>query len=238
MARLTATGKTRIGLVQFPGSNCDQDCVFALKTLFDIDVDLIWHTAKALPPLDGLIIPGGFSYGDYLRCGGLAAHSPVMFAIKDFANRGGAVIGICNGFQILTEAGLLPGVLLRNLNCRFICKFVDLKVNRDGASAFQKELAGRALRIPIAHGEGRYYGSADDLKKLWDNGQVVVQYADAHGDTSSAANPNGSLDNIAGITDASGRIFGLMPHPERAIKEELGGSTDGVDMWRVFVESL
>lgn len=218
-----------IGLVQFPGSNCDMDVVDALKRHFSLDTKLVWHTESKLPALDAVILPGGFSFGDYLRSGALASHSPVMAAVKDFAAKGGPVIGICNGFQVLTESHLLPGALLRNNSRKFICDYVTLKAG-DGTSTYQKTLKGRPLKVPIAHGEGRYYIDADGLKRLQDNGQVAFRY--------TGANPNGSLDAIAGIVSTNGRVMGLMPHPERATDEVMGGSKDGLGILEAFLASF
>jgi phosphoribosylformylglycinamidine synthase len=221
--------RTRIGLVQFPGSNCDADCIDAFKRHLGIALTPVWHTETALPQLDAVILPGGFSYGDYLRSGALASHSPVMASVKSFAAKGGAVLGICNGFQILTESHLPPGARLRNDHRQFRCEFVEL-ATVDGASTYQKTLAGKTSRIPIAHGEGRYYVDADGLKRLQDKGQIVFRYA--------GANPNGSLDAIAGIVSENGRVMGMMPHPERATDVELGGSKDGLAILEAFLASF
>jgi phosphoribosylformylglycinamidine synthase len=212
-----------IGLVQFPGSNCDMDVVDALERHFHLPTKLVWHTEASLPPLDAVILPGGFSFGDYLRSGALASHSPVMAAVKDFAKKGGPVIGICNGFQVLTESHLLPGALLRNNSRKFICEYVTLK-------AYQAGLKGKELRIPIAHGEGRYFIDDAGLKRLKDNDQVAFRY---HGH-----NPNGSLDDIAGIVSDNRRVLGLMPHPERATDEVMGGSKDGLAILEAFLGSF
>lgn len=226
--------KQKIGLIQFPGSNCDQDCVDVLKRHFGIDIQLIWHTETKLPVLDGLVIPGGFSYGDYLRSGALASHSPLMGDVRRFAQAGGAIIGICNGFQILTESQILPGVLLRNACRTFLCKYVNLAVG-PGDSPYHKALYGKTYHIPIAHGEGRYYLPERELKELVQNGQVLFQYASVMGEAASEANPNGSLMNIAGILSSNGRVLGMMPHPERATDLVLGGSRDGLAIWEAFL---
>ena len=218
-----------IGLVQFPGSNCDMDVVDALQRHFNIKATLVWHTEATLPALDAVILPGGFSFGDYLRSGALASHSPVMAAVKGFAKKGGPVIGICNGFQILTESHLLPGALLRNAGRKFICEYVTLKAGT-GDSAYQRTLQGRELKVPIAHGEGRYVIDSDGLKHLHDKGQVAFRY---HG-----KNPNGSLDDIAGIVSDNGRVMGLMPHPERATDAVMGGSEDGLGILQAFLASF
>lgn len=237
MTQFTSTGKPSVGLIQFPGSNCDMDCVDTMRRHFGIETKLVWHTEAGLPKLDAVILPGGFSYGDYLRSGALASHSPVMAAVKEFVQKGGPVIGICNGFQILTESHLLPGALLRNSNRQFICKYVGL-AGQHGSSVYSSMLAGKTLSIPIAHGEGRYYIDADGLKKLNDRGQVVFRYADRSGTVSADTNPNGSLENIAGIVSENGRVFGLMPHPERATDVVMGGSADGLLVWKAFFASF
>jgi phosphoribosylformylglycinamidine synthase subunit PurQ / glutaminase len=229
MSTLTRAGaKARISLVQFPGSNCDMDCLDAMKRHFGVDLQAVWHTEASLPQTDAVILPGGFSYGDYLRSGALASHSPIMASVKTFASRGGPVIGICNGFQILTESHLLPGALLRNAHRKFVCRFVDL-ATAAGTSTYQKTLAGKTSRIPVAHGEGRYYIDTDGLKRLKDKGQIAFKYVD---------NPNGSLDDIAGIVSENGRVMGMMPHPERATDQVLGGSKDGLGILEAFLASF
>jgi len=217
----------KVGLVQFPGSNCDWDCQDGLRRHFGIDVSMIWHRQGELPEnLDALILPGGFSYGDYLRGGSLASLSPVMKAVYAFAKEGRPIIGICNGFQILCEAKLLPGVLLKNESSLFVCRQVELTV-ASGSSGFHKNLGQGRLRLPVAHGEGRYYTDGDSLKKLQDSGQILLTYQD---------NPNGSLADIAAITNSTGRIIGMMPHPERAMDDLLGGS-DGRRIWQAFLSA-
>jgi phosphoribosylformylglycinamidine synthase len=230
------TKDARVGIVQFPGSNCDMDCISVFKRHFNIDVIKIWHEDKTFPKIDGLIIPGGFSYGDYLRSGSLASHSPVMSEVKEFAAAGGSIIGVCNGFQILTESHLLPGILLRNLSRKFVCKTVGLRVEH-GKSAYQQGNQGRTLRIPIAHGEGRYYIDDAGLRRLYDKGQIVFKYVDAKDEPSANANPNGALDNIAGICSENGKILGMMPHPERAA-DGLLGSEDGLVVWKSFLSTF
>ncbi len=232
MTEKSAATGARVGILQFPGSNCDMDCISSLRRHFQIDLIKIWHEERRLPDVQGLIIPGGFSYGDYLRGGSLASHSPIMEQVKNFAGRGGAIIGICNGFQILTESHLLPGILLRNLSRNFICKSIKLRVE-PGPSAYQSNQSGQILQIPIAHGEGRYYIDPAGLQKLLANQQIVYRYCDSTGRPSDEANPNGSLENIAGICSENGRILGLMPHPERAT-DQLLGSEDGLRIWKSF----
>lgn len=237
MTRTTAVGKPRIGLVQFPGSNCDRDCFEVFRRHFSLELTPVWHTEKTLPALDAVILPGGFSYGDYLRSGALAAHSPVMASVKDFVKKGGPVVGICNGFQVLTESHLLPGALLKNAGRKFVCKFVDLAAAA-GPSTYQTTLQSKLSRIPVAHGDGRYYIDQEGLKRLKDKGQIVFHYVDERGVVSTEANPNGSIDNIAGIVSESGRVLGMMPHPERATDKILGGSSDGLAIFEAFLASF
>jgi phosphoribosylformylglycinamidine synthase len=215
----------RFGVIVFPGSNCDQDCYNAIKDVLKQPVDYIWHGDHKLDHFDCLILPGGFSYGDYLRCGAVARFSPVMEAVKNFAARGGRVIGICNGFQILTEAGLLPGALVRNKNLHFICKPVRIRAENNRTPFTNKLKKGQLLNIPIAHGEGNYVCDARTLRDLKRNKQIVFTY---YGE-----NPNGSLADIAGICSEKRNVLGMMPHPERA-SEEILGSKDG----RLIFESI
>ena len=220
-------------VLQFPASNCDQDAVHALRDVLDHNAQLVWHKDNSLGNADAVIVPGGFSYGDYLRTGAIARFSPIMQAVQNFAAQGGPVLGICNGFQILCEAGLLPGALIRNRSLQFRCEhvFIDT-VNRN--SMFTNKIpAGKLLRVPIAHGEGCYFADPEQLKKLESNGQVLWRYVNEKGESTEIANPNGSLQNIAGISNETGNVAGLMPHPERAI-EPLLGSEDG----RLIFESL
>jgi phosphoribosylformylglycinamidine synthase subunit PurQ / glutaminase len=217
MGRSLDLAGLRVAIVQFPGSNCDIDCQDALLRHYQIKSQLVWHTSKELQGVDCVILPGGFSYGDYLRSGALASHSPIMGAVKDFAKSGGRVLGICNGFQILVESGILPGALLQNRGLKFICKQVNLK-----------DRQGNILQMPIAHGEGRYYADAATLKSLKDNNQIAYRYVNGVGEISEDVNPNGSLDNIAGIYSDNFRVLGLMPHPERSTDQIMGGSNDGL----------
>ncbi len=212
-------------VLQFPASNCDQDCVHGVRVLGHT-AGLVWHKDTSLGAADAVIVPGGFSYGDYLRCGAIARFSPVMQAVKQFADNGGLVLGICNGFQILCEAGLLPGALVRNRDLQFHCEQVFLKT-ASRQSAFTSQIpAGKILRIPIAHGEGCYFADAETLAGLQARDQILWQYCDQAGELTESANPNGSLLNIAGICNATRNVAGLMPHPDRA-SESLLGSTDG-----------
>ena len=220
----------KFGVVTFPGSNCDFDAYAAVKHVLGEDVDFLWHRSSDLKGSDVVILPGGFSYGDYLRAGAIARFSPIMQEVVRFADSGGLVIGICNGFQVLTEVGLLPGALIRNSHLRFSGKYVYIKVE-DAATPFTCECErGAVLKIPIAHGEGNYYHFDGDIKKLEDAGQVMFRYVDRAGQVSAGANPNGSRNNIAGIRNASGNVMGLMPHPERAV-ESILGSVDGLKIF-------
>ncbi|RYC71973.1 MULTISPECIES: phosphoribosylformylglycinamidine synthase subunit PurQ [Spirosoma] len=221
----------KFGVVVFPGSNCDQDAVDALE-LMDQQVVKLWHKDHDLQGCDFIILPGGFSYGDYLRTGAVARFSPIMNEVIAHANRGGYLIGFCNGFQILAEANLVPGVLLRNTNQQYICKNIYLKPESTDA-LLTADLERRAYKIPMAHGEGRYFADADTLKALTDNGQILFRYCDEQGNITDAANPNGSLDNIAGVTNDRKNVFGMMPHPERAADPILG-NTDG----RLILEQM
>ena len=220
-------------VVQFPGSNCDQDCVHVLRNVFGHSTRLLWHKETSLGDADAVFIPGGFSYGDYLRTGSIARFSPVMQAVKKFADNGGYVLGICNGFQILCEAGLLPGALIRNRSLQFRCEHVWLKpATRD--SPFTSQVPeNKLLRIPIAHGEGNYFCDAETLKEIEANDRILFQYANADGELTDDANPNGSLRNIAGICNDARNVAGMMPHPERASEDTLG-SADG----RLIFEGL
>lgn len=227
----------KIGVVVFPGSNCDHDAYYALKHEIGVDTTFLFHKEHDLQDVDAIVLPGGFSYGDYLRCGAIARFSPIMREVVRFAQSGGPVIGICNGFQILCEAQLLPGALLRNNGLRFISKHVYIKTTNN-RTIFTGELAeGEVLRIPIAHGEGNYYADPEILQELQADGRIVFQYCDADGNVTAEANPNGSQSNIAGIVNAKGNVLGMMPHPERACSPILG-STDGLGIFRSIVRSL
>ena len=216
----------KFGVIVFPGSNCDQDCFYVIKDVLRQPVKYVWHQDTELDGLDCVILPGGFSYGDYLRTGAIARFSPVMGSIIDFARRGRTVIGICNGSQILLEAGLLPGAMLRNKNLHFICRHVYIKTENNDTRFTGLYNAGQILKMPIAHNEGNYYIDAAGLERLRDNNQIVFRYCSASGETSGQFSPNGALDNIAGIINKKGNVLGLMPHPERSCEEELG-SQDG-----------
>ena len=218
----------KFGVVTFTGSNCDHDMIDSLRNDLGQEVIELWHKDKDLSKFsteDCIVLPGGFSYGDYLRCGAIARFSPMMQSVIEFANKGGRVIGICNGFQILCEAGLLPGALLQNGNQQFVCKNIYLK-SENTVAAMTKDVTGRPLMIPVAHGEGRYYADAHTLKGLFDNNQVLFRYCDQFGNVVDEANPNGAMLNIAGICNSTRNVFGMMPHPERATSSVLG-NTDG-----------
>lgn len=223
----------KFAVIRFPGSNCDQDCVLALNALPGASADFVWHKDTSLAGFDAVVIPGGFSYGDYLRCGAIARFSPIMQSVKKFAADGGTVLGICNGFQILCESGLLPGALVRNKGLHFVCKHTLLRVESTGSPFTRAATKGQILDIPIAHGEGCYFADAATLATLRANEQVLVRYCDPQGQPTEAANPNGSQENIAGVCNEARNVFGLMPHPERAC-DPLLGSTDGL----VIFESL
>jgi phosphoribosylformylglycinamidine synthase I len=227
----------KFGVVVFPGSNCDHDAYHAAKHVLGQDAVFLWHKEADLQGADVVVLPGGFSYGDYLRCGAIARFSPVMKEVVRFANAGGTVIGICNGFQILLEAGLLPGVLLRNASLRFICKYVHLRVENASTRFTRACLPGEVLSIPIAHGEGNYFADDETLKRLEGEQRVVFRYADAAGNVTPAANPNGALGNIAGIINEGGNVMGMMPHPERAA-DPLLGHTDGQKVFLSLLETL
>jgi len=212
----------RFAVVQFPGSNCDQDCVHALRGLGQ-EARLVWHQETQLEPDEGVILPGGFSYGDYLRCGAIARFSPIMQSVKAAAERGQVVVGICNGFQILCEAGLLPGALTRNEGLHFRCEPIHLRVETPASRFTSGYVTGQVLRIPIAHGEGCYRAEPKVLEKMEARQQILLRYCDAEGRVTAEANPNGSSHNIAGIRNRAGNVLGMMPHPERACEPEMGG---------------
>jgi phosphoribosylformylglycinamidine synthase I len=223
----------KAGVVVFPGSNCDRDVKVALESV-GFKTEMIWHKDSSLPNgLDLIVLPGGFSYGDYLRCGAISAHSNIMQEVKAYADKGGRLLGICNGFQILSEAGLVPGALLRNKNLKFICKEVYLKAENTDTSFSKAYKAKPTLKVSIAHHDGNFFTSADELKAINDNGQVAFRYCDESGNVIDSVNPNGSLENIAGVFNKNKNVLGLMPHPERHFQAELG-SSDG----RLMFESL
>jgi len=220
--------KPKFGVVVFPGSNCDHDAYYALKKIIGVDVNFLWHKDISLQDSDIIILPGGFSYGDYLRTGAIARFSPIMNSVIDFSQKGGKIIGICNGFQILLEAKLLPGVLLKNKSLQFVCKDVYLSVENDN-TFFTKGLnKNEFLKVPIAHGEGNYFADEFTLKSLIENDQIVFKYSSSDGKINDESNPNGSLLNIAGIINKEGNVLGLMPHPERSCSPVLGKNDGGL----------
>ncbi|MEO1403272.1 MAG: phosphoribosylformylglycinamidine synthase subunit PurQ [Cyanobacteria bacterium J06635_1] len=219
----------KFGVITFPGSNCDRDVVYVTRDILQRPTRRIWHEDSDLSDIDVIVIPGGFSYGDYLRCGAIAQFSPAMRSTIEHAKQGKLVLGICNGFQVLTEIGLLPGALVRNQDLHFICDRVPLKVERTDLPWTQAYQPGQMITLPIAHGEGCYYADDDTLKALADHQQVLFRYCDAQGNVNEASNPNGSLHNIAGICNRAGNVLGMMPHPERAADPMLG-STDGLPL--------
>ena len=227
----------KVAVIVFPGSNCDRDCVDVVRDVVGASVQPVWHRDTSLPPVDLVILPGGFSYGDYLRTGALAASSPVMNAVRAHADRGGLVLGICNGFQILIEAGLLPGALLRNASLRFVCRVVGVRVERTDTPFTTRYVAGQVLALPIAHADGAYWANPQTLRQLRDEGRVIFRYAALHGGSEAEVNPNGSIDGIAGICNQTRNILGLMPHPERASETRLGGQ-DGLALFQSAVDSL
>jgi phosphoribosylformylglycinamidine synthase I len=227
----------KIAVITFPGSNCDYDCYKALRETVDAETVFLWHKSHDLEGADAIFLPGGFSYGDYLRAGAIASMSPIMREVRAFAQAGGPVAGVCNGFQILCEAGLLPGALIRNRSLKFISRSTHLRVEQTlppFTSAYER---GQVLRIPIAHGEGCYIADETVLDTLEQTGRVVFRYVDADGSVTAAANPNGSARNIAGIVNEAGNVLGMMPHPERAV-DTLLGSTDGVGLFRSLADHL
>jgi len=223
----------KFGVVVFPGSNCDYDTYYALKEVLRQETVLLWHKDHDLQGVDCVVLPGGFSYGDYLRAGAIARFSPLMQEVREFAAKGGRVLGICNGFQVLLELGLLPGAMLRNKNLKFLCQFVHLRVENAGTLFTRRARKGQVLRLPIAHFDGLYYAPLATLQELEENRQVVLRYVDEKGEPTEEANVNGSASNIAGLVNERGNVLGLMPHPERA-SEALLGSEDG----RLIFESL
>ncbi len=227
----------KFAVVQFPGSNCDQDCLAALRGLRGARAEYVWHKEQSLDGFDAIVLPGGFSYGDYLRCGAIARFSPIMQAVVKDAAAGKLVIGVCNGFQILCEAGLLPGALVRNRSERFVCDMVTARVE-GGPSPFTRSIPdGTLLRLPVAHGEGSFFADEATLRELNANRQVLLRYCDASGNITAAANPNGSLENIAGICNRERNVFGLMPHPDRACDPRLG-SGDGEKIFRSMMDAI
>lgn len=227
----------KFGVVIFPGSNCDQDMIYTLRNIMGQQVVELWHKDKDLKGCDFIVLPGGFSYGDYLRSGAIARFSPIMEKVIDFANAGGYLYGVCNGFQILCEAHLLPGALLHNTTHKFICKNVFIKAETNESLITADIPLDKALKIPIAHGEGRFYADAATLKKLSENKQILFRYCDEKGNVTEEANPNGSFENIAGICNEDRNVFGMMPHPERAADPVLN-NTDGQFIFRSLLSAV
>ena len=226
----------KFGVVTFPGSNCDQDMIDTLRDGLGCNTISLWHKDRDLQGVDMVVLPGGFSYGDYLRSGSIASYSPIMEEVKSHASKGGYVLGVCNGFQILTETHLLKGVLLHNSSYKFICKNVHLGVSSKSSPITRSLEEKRIFKIPIAHGEGRFYSDDETLKSLNDNGQVMFRYVDNFGNPSNESNPNGSIENIAGISNYEGNVMGMMPHPERASDENLL-NTDGLVLFQSILNS-
>ena len=227
----------RTSVIVFPGSNCDRDVKVAIERITRQPVKMVWHGDSSVPASDLIVLPGGFSYGDYLRCGAMAAHSAVMRDVIAKAKAGVPVLGICNGFQILCESGLLPGVLMRNASLKFVCRDVHLRVERADTMFTSRYAKGEVIRIPIAHGDGNYFADPQTLSRLKGEGRIVFRYCSAAGDIDAVSNPNGALDNIAGIMSETGRILGMMPHPERLYEAALGGS-DGRRMFESLASTL
>jgi phosphoribosylformylglycinamidine synthase I len=227
----------KAAIVVFPGSNRERDAEAALTRVMGKKPIMVWHRDTELPDVDLVLVPGGFSYGDYLRCGAIAAHSPILREVKERADKGLAVIGVCNGFQIITEAGLLPGVLLRNASLKFVCRNVRLKVETSQSLFTSRYEQGQVLSIPVAHHDGNYFADERTLDELEANGQVAFRYCSPEGEFGDEHNPNGSVRNIAGIFNRTKNVLGLMPHPENAI-EPLQGSTDGIPLFKSMVEAL
>jgi phosphoribosylformylglycinamidine synthase len=227
----------RFAVIQFPGSNCDQDCLAALNGISGLEAEYVWHKKTSLDGFDAIVLPGGFSYGDYLRCGAIARFSPIMPSVVQEARNGKLVIGICNGFQILCEIGLLPGALVRNRSLHFVCEMITTRVEV-ADSAFTHGCAqGTLLRMPVAHGEGCFFADEPTLLELNERRQIILRYATAVGRIDASANPNGSVENIAGICNRDGNVFGLMPHPDRACEQRLG-SADGLKIFESMIKSV
>jgi phosphoribosylformylglycinamidine synthase subunit PurQ / glutaminase len=227
----------KVGIVVYPGANCDYDAYAAWKYVCGEEVHFIWHKSEDLGNADLVVLPGGFSYGDYLRCGAIAACSPIMKAVMRFAHSGGMVWGICNGFQILTETGLLPGALLRNVGLRFRCRFVTLRVEQNQSLFTSACRKGEVLRIPIQHGEGNYFAEPEQIRLLEDKGRVLFRYCDESGNVVPSANPNGAINSIAGIVSEGGNVLGMMPHPEKSV-EAILGSADGLKIFESIRASI
>ncbi|MDZ7837445.1 MAG: phosphoribosylformylglycinamidine synthase subunit PurQ [Actinomycetota bacterium] len=229
--------KTKFSIIVFPGTNCEHDCYYALTHILNAECSYVWHQGTRLGDCDAVILPGGFSYGDYLRSGAVARFSPIMSAVRDFAQKGGMVIGICNGFQILLEEGLLPGAMLENNSLKFICRQVWLKIENNQTPFSSGYGLGEVIRMPIRHNEGNYYINSSGYRDLLEHNQVIMRYSDKNGITSAKFNPNGSVGNIAGICNRDFNVFGLMPHPEAAC-ENILGSDDGRGIFSSMIDSI
>lgn len=227
----------KFGVITFPGSNCDQDMIYVLEKIMGFEVVNLWHKDNDLQGAEFIILPGGFSYGDYLRSGAIANYSPIMEKVVEHANNGGYVLGICNGFQILCESKLLPGTLLHNNHQKFVCKNTYIKADNNASAINQGLDTSEALKIPIAHAEGRYFATEEMLKEMNENNQVIFRYCNENGEVNAASNPNGSLENIAGVCNKNRNVFGMMPHPERAADMELG-NTDGLKIFEAMMNSI
>lgn len=227
----------KVGIVVYPGANCDYDAYAAWKYVCGEEVHFLWHKSEDLGNADLVVLPGGFSYGDYLRCGAIAARSPIMKSVIRFAHSGGMVWGICNGFQVLTETSLLPGALLRNIGLRFRCRFVNLRVEHTQSPFTSACRKGEVLRVPIQHGEGNYYAEPEQIRILEDNGRVLFRYCDESGNVTADANPNGAINGIAGIVSEGGNVLGMMPHPEKSV-EAILGSADGLKIFESIRASI
>ena len=227
----------KFAVIQFPGSNCDQDCIAAINGIEGLGAEYVWHKETSLKGFDAIVLPGGFAYGDYLRCGAIARFSPIMRAVVSDAGEGKLVLGTCNGFQILCEAGLLPGALVRNRSLRFVCELVITRVEVEDSPFTHGCPQGSLLRLPLAHGEGCYFADPSTLQELNRNQQVILRYADKRGHIVAEANPNGSIENIAGICNRERNVFGLMPHPDRASDGRLG-SADGAKIFRSMLQTI
>ena len=227
----------KAAIIVFPGSNCDRDIAVSLEKVTNIKTTMVWHKETSLPDCNLVIVPGGFTFGDYLRCGSIAANSPIMKDIKKEANKGMPILGVCNGFQILAESGLLPGTLIKNNCLSFLCKTVSLKVNNCNTKFSNKYSENEIINIPIAHNEGNFFANEDTLKEIMDRDQIVFRYCDVEGNINLNSNPNGSIENVAGIINKEGNVLGMMPHPERATCE-ITKLTDGEKLFKSIAESL
>jgi phosphoribosylformylglycinamidine synthase subunit PurQ / glutaminase len=227
----------KFGVIVFPGSNCDRDVATVTQGILNKPTRMVWHQETDISDIDVIVLPGGFSYGDYLRCGAIARFSPVINSVIEHANRGKYILGICNGFQILTEIGLLPGALIRNRDLHFICDRLPLKVERNNTAWTSGYQNGQVITIPIAHGEGRYYADRNTIKALEDKDRVLFRYCSKSGEINQESNPNGSIDNIAGIINSQGNVLGMMPHPERAADSSLG-FTDGLPLFKSLIGQM